>query len=218
MPRRGGLITFEGIEGSGKTTQIALLVEAFRQRDIDFVLTREPGGTPLGEEIRRLLLRKGEWSVRESAELFLYLSDRAQHVHEIILPALKKGKIVLSDRFSDATVAYQGYARGLPIESISDGNRIASQGVRPALTFLFDLPVDLGLKRVQRRSGEGRDRLEAESLLFHKKVRQGYLEIAKEEPERFCRIDATAAIEAIHEQVWRRTEPFLKERGWLSSI
>lgn len=197
------LITFEGGDGSGKSTQIGALEDYLRQSGRSCLLTREPGGTALGELIRKVLLEVGNYEIAAPAELFLYLADRTQHVHEVILPAINAGKIVLCDRFTDSTLAYQGYGRGIDLEWLRRLNDTASGAVHPDLTFLLDCPADLGLARTARRhapsaaSPRGEDRFEREKLEFHEKVRAGFLAMAGGEPERFRVIDAAKPIEEI---------------------
>ena len=210
-----GFITFEGGDGTGKSTQIRLLERHLIAQGKSCLTTREPGGTPLGQLLRKILLESGNHPVSSSTELFLYLADRAQHVHEVIAPAVTQGKIVLSDRHTDSTVAYQGYGRGFDPQLLLSLNRIASQGLRPDITFLLDCPVELGLSRtVHRRSGplnaEGGDRFENENLEFHEKVRQGFLDLARAEPARFYIIDASQSerevFAAVKEIVDRRLD------------
>ncbi len=197
-------ITFEGGEGSGKSTQIKKLSELLSQKNISHLLTREPGGTEIGKEIRQILLHQKNHTLSPTAELMLYAADRAQHVEGVIRPALNAGKMVLCDRFTDATVAYQGFGRKLDLKLIEQLNEIATQGVKPNLTFLLDIPVDVGLSRARKRlaqenSHEGR--LEAEAVEFHERVRKGYLEMAKQESKRFVIIDATKDVETIHQVI-----------------
>lgn len=189
-------ITFEGIEGSGKTTQARLLYQWFIDRGREALFTREPGGTPAAEEIREFILTEKEEPFPENAELFLYMAARSFHVENLIRPALKSGTIVISDRFSDATVAYQGFGRGIQIEKIEYLNNIATKGLKPDITFLIDIPVEEGLKRIQERK---LDRIEKETVEFHKRVREGYLQIAKKEPDRIVVIDGRKKIEEIFE-------------------
>ena len=191
-----GFITFEGGDGTGKSTQIRFLERHLIAQGKSCLTTREPGGTSLGQLMRQILLESGNRPISSSTELFLYLADRAQHVHEVIAPAIAQGKIVLSDRHTDSTVAYQGYGRGFDLQLLLSLNRIASQGLTPDITFLFDCPVELGLSRtVHRRSGSATvksdDRFENEKLEFHEKVRQGFLDLARAEPARFYIIDAS---------------------------
>lgn len=208
-------LTFEGGEGSGKTTQIQLLAEVLQKRGLPCVLTREPGGTDIGIEIRKILLDGKNRHLGPLAELMLYAADRAQHLDETIRPALRAGKTVLCDRFADATVAYQGFGRGLDLQLISELNELATGGLKPVRTFLLDLPVEIGLARAKARlarqkSSEGR--FEAEALAFHEKVRQGYLRLALEEPERFRVLDATLEVEAIHRKLLQEVEPLLEAK------
>jgi len=193
--RRGWFITLEGPEGSGKTTQLSLLAEWFGQRGSDVVTTVEPGGEPAAEEIRRILLEDKE-PLSPECELLLYLAARAQHVNHIVRPALESGKTVLCARFSDSTLAYQGYARGLDMDFIRLANRFATGGLTPDLTLLIDIPVESGLERQTVRN-----RMEAESLEFHRKVREGFLRIAEQEPERVIVIDGTADVESVHRAI-----------------
>jgi dTMP kinase len=189
-------ITFEGVDGSGKTTQLKALERHLVGRGRSCISTREPGGTSLGRLIRQALLEDGKQPVASPAELFLYLADRAQHVQEIILPALEQGKVVLCDRHTDSTLAYQGYGRGIELGLLRSLNDIASRGVRPDLTLLFDCPVEIGLSRTVSRQSQAatkqsrEDRFEREKIEFHEKVRQGFLELARAEPQRFRLIDA----------------------------
>lgn len=201
------LITFEGGDGTGKTTQIHALEDYLRRRNRACVVTREPGGTALGKLIRKVLLEMGENDLAAPTELFLYLADRAQHVREIIRPAIESGKIVLCDRFTDSTLAYQGYGRGLEIGWLRQLNETAGAGLSPDLTFLFDCPVELGLARsAQRRERltTGRtaeDRFEREQVDFHERVRRGFLELARTEPDRFRIIDASGSVEQVAKQI-----------------
>jgi dTMP kinase len=194
-------ITFEGGDGTGKTTQIRSLERHLEELGRSCLVTREPGGTVLGGLIRKVLLEVGDHEIAPATELFLYLADRAQHVNEIILPAIEAGKIVLCDRFTDSTVAYQGYGRGIELRLLRQLNAIADQGLCPDLTFLFDCPARVGLARTARRQSEtGRrqeDRFEREKIEFHEKVRAGFLEMARAEPQRFRIVDATRPVEEI---------------------
>jgi dTMP kinase len=199
-------VTFEGPEGSGKTTQIRLLHDALSARGVAMAVTREPGGTPIGDKIRKILLDGGNRDMVPMCELLLYWAARAQHVEEIIRPALKSGKLVLCDRYTDSTMAYQGFARGIDFKLLADLDRIATQNLKPDLTLLFDLPVEIGLTRahgrMQGQTGAAReDRFENEELEFHRQVRNGFLELAKKEPERFVVLDATLDCQTLHAQV-----------------
>ena len=202
---RGKLITFEGIDGCGKTTQMRLLGQYLTERSVAVVPTREPGGTELGRKVRSALLDGGAGSVEPLAELLLYAADRAQHVRRVILPALSLGKVVLSDRFYDATTVYQGYARGFDLHLVNQLNELATGGLKPDLTLLFDLDVETGLKRTRRRGDEtgmteaGPDRLDQEPVEFHERVRKAYLEIAALEPQRFRIISSGGPIEKTFE-------------------
>jgi dTMP kinase len=194
-------ITFEGCDGTGKSTQIKLLENHLSALGKSCIRTREPGGTDLGQHIRRVLLEVGKPAVGSPTELFLYLADRAQHVQEVIMPALAQGNVVLCDRHTDSTMAYQGYGRGIDLELLKRLNAMASYGLRPDLTFLLDCPVPIGLSRtVERNSGAGRaveDRFEKEKLDFHEKVRQGFLDLARAEPGRISVIDASGTVQEV---------------------
>jgi dTMP kinase len=210
-----GFITFEGGDGTGKSTQIRLLERHLIAHGKSCLTTREPGGTSLGQLLRKTLLERGNRPISSSTELFLYLADRAHHVHEVIAPAIKHGKIVLCDRHTDSTVAYQGYGRGFDLQLLLSLNRVATQGLTPDITFLLDCPVELGLSRtVHRRSdpstAKNNDRFENENLEFHQKVREGFLDLARAEPARFYVIDASQSEQevfaAIKEIVDRRLD------------
>lgn len=197
---RGFFISFEGIEGTGKTTQVRLLAERLSKAGYSVILTKEPGGTAIGNKIRDVLLQPEHKGMFYLTELLLYNADRAQHLKELILPAISEGKIVITDRFSDSTVAYQGYGRGIDISLIKSIDEIATGGIKPDITILFDLDVETGLKR--NRGINKIDRLELEDIEFHKKVRKGYLQIANREPERIRIIDASMPIDKITEKIW----------------
>ena len=198
-------ITFEGIEGSGKSTQIRLLNDFLKLRGHETVLTREPGGTPIGDDIRHILLASENREISPLCELLLYNACRAQHLSQLIGPALKAGKTVLCDRYWDATIAYQGYGRGFPLEMIDTLNRLVAGDVKPHLTFLLDLDHQTGLNRARERNavkqGKNESRFENEELPFHKKVREGYLALASKEPERIVIIDANREVEAVHQAI-----------------
>lgn len=205
------LITCEGIEGSGKSTQILLLAAHLRRQGREVVVTREPGGCPIADDIRRILLDPANQQLCPTAELLLYAAARAQHVEEVIRPALAQGALVLCDRYIDATVAYQGFGRGLDLPLIEQLNQVASSGLVPDLTLLFDLPVATGLGRALARNAvalENEGRFEAESLVFHQRVRDGYLQGASQS-ERFSIIDATGTPEQVSERATRRVDAFL---------
>jgi len=192
------LITFEGVEGSGKTTQIGLTATWLKSLGTRVQVTREPGGTELGKEIRRLLLGNSENS--DLAELFLFMADRAHHVASLILPHLQQGDLVLCDRFTDSTIAYQHYGRGIDLQTINQLNQIATQGLIPKLTFWLDLEVEKGLIRAKSVSGNP-DRFESLDLDFHRRVSSGFRELAKKESDRFIRLDARQNIEQIQNQI-----------------
>ena len=206
-------ITFEGIEGCGKTTQVGRLVKRLDRHGVQFVRTLEPGGTEIGETIRRLLLDSRNKRLVPLAELILYAADRAQHVEEIIKPALNQGKWVICDRFFDATVAYQGSARGQDMELIKILNDRVTQGIRPDITFLLDCPVEMGLDRAMKRnmalSRDDQDRFEREEINFHRAVRRGYLDLAQNDKERFIIIDASLNEDEIELQIYEVLRPFL---------
>ncbi len=185
---RSLFVTFEGGEGAGKTTLIQQIVHELTSRNLAFVTTREPGGTPLGEEIRRLLLEPSTLS--PYAELSLFLASRAQHISQVIRPALAQKKIVLCDRFNDSTIAYQGAARGLGVEKVSEFCAFISQNLDPDLTFYLDLDPHIGLTRIEQRS---KDRIEAETLSFHIAIRQAFHDLAKRYPRRLRLLDASKA-------------------------
>ena len=189
-------IVFEGIEAAGKSTQAKLLADYLQSIGKEVVLTREPGGTKLGREIRKILLNP-ENLIPPIAELLLYEADRNIHVNNLIKPALENGKVVISDRYIYSTLAYQGYARGLDINLIKQLNQLAIENVKPDIVFLLDIPVELSLKRL----GEKKDRIEGESKEFHEKLRRGFLDIAHQEKERFIVIDATKSKEEIFNQI-----------------
>lgn len=190
--KKGYFITFEGADGCGKTTQIQLIKEYLDKKNIENILTREPGGSDLGVHLREILLHYKD-PVSDIAETFLYLADRAQHIEYKIKPALESDKIVLCDRHTDSTIAYQGYGREQNIDEIKHLNSIATQGLIPDLTIVFDIDTEIA----QQRLGTEKDRLEAEGIEFHKKLRQGYLEIAKNNPERVKVINANRSIERV---------------------
>ncbi len=201
------LISFEGGDGSGKSTQLRLLEGYLSSHGRACLCTREPGGTNLGEMIRKVLLEVGDKTISSQTELFLYLADRAQHVQEVIQPALASGRIVLCDRFTDSTLAYQGYGRGADLHMLRQMNLVASRGITPDLTFLLDCPVELGVSRTARRMQEQRptqgrvDRFECEKVEFHERVRRGFQELAQAEPERICVLDASRSIQEVHDQI-----------------
>ena len=216
--RRGLFITIEGPEGAGKTTQAKRLVASLRQRH-DVLYTREPGGTPVGERIRALLLEEGHREMSPQTEMLLFAASRAQLVSEILAPALDAGRLVVSERYADASLAYQGYARGLGVEVVRRVTEVATQGVVPDLTVMLDIQPAVGLERARQAEGkEGRrgrgDRLEQEDLAFFTRVREGFLTIATEERARVRLIDGDRTPEAVHADVVRAVDELLAARGW----
>ena len=210
----GIFVTFEGGEGSGKTTQIKLAADWLRERGIPVVATAEPGGTPLGRKIREILLNRKSYTIGAEAELLLFAAARAQHVRETILPALEAGQWVLCDRFADATLAYQGFGRGLDVKFIRTLNGFSACSLKPDLILLFDLPVEVGLERAKKRTAGIRsrtpeDRFEREERTFHDRIRDGYLNLAAEEPERFRIINGVADVETIRREVHRHLTALL---------
>ncbi len=210
VANRGLFITFEGTDGAGKTTQIERLTADLRQTGYNVCLTREPGGTPISEQIRDMLLNPDHSEMAATTELLLYAASRAQHVSEVIKPALEAGKVIISSRFADATVVYQGYGRGLDLDRIHHLNRIATDGVTPDVTFVLDLPVEIGLQRVQNSRG-GLDRLEREKIEFHQRLREGYQIIAKQEPERLKIIDAQVSPKRVYAQIQEAIQSLLQK-------
>src|SRR5215475_7398800 len=209
----GAFITFEGIDGCGKSTQLRLLASELRVRGLDVVTTREPGGTTLGQKLRAALLDVQE-QVDPLAELLVFAADRAQHVRSLLRPAIAGNKIVLSDRYADATVAYQGYGRGFGPKLIHEIVELATDGLKPDLTLLFDLSVAESAVRTRKRvAAKHSDRLDSEDAAFHTRVREAYLEIAKANPERVRSIDARGSVQETHQIVMSIVMPFLKERG-----
>jgi dTMP kinase len=214
----GAFITFEGIDGCGKSTQLRLLASELRVRGLEIVTTREPGGTTLGQRLRAALLDVEE-QVDPLAELLVFAADRAQHVRAVLLPTLKADRVVLSDRYADATVAYQGYGRGFKPDLIKEIVQLATDGLRPDLTLLFDLSVAESAMRTRRRvASKNSDRLDSEDAEFHTRVRNAYLEIARAEPERFRVIDARDSVQETHETVMNIVMPFLRARGLLKEM
>lgn len=193
---KGLFITFEGADGCGKTTQLMKLAKYLTERNFQVVITREPGAKGLGEKLREILLNY-DGEVSSQAEAFLFLADRAQHMDVIVKPAVNAGKIVLCDRHTDSSVAYQGYGRGLDIQRINMLNDIATSGRKPDLTFVFDVDVETSMARV----GKEKDRMESAGMEFFNRVRNGYLKIAEKEPRRVKVIDATRSIDDIHKNV-----------------
>lgn len=207
-------VTFEGPEGSGKTTHTELLAQYLKDQDFTVNLTREPGGTSLGETIRELLLDPSHNNLNERAELYLYLAARAQHVEERICPALKRGEIVISDRFTDASLVYQGRGRNLGFETVHQFNQHATNGLSPDLTFIMDVPVEEGLREA-RSSSQTRwntdrgDRIEQEGDPFHQKVRDGYRQLADQFPDRCVLLSRDAPIDDVQQTIRNRVEEWL---------
>ena len=212
-------ITFEGVEGSGKTTQIRRLKRYLTQKGIPCKVTREPGGCPIGEKVRKILLDPDHREMVPLSELLLYEASRAQHVKEVIEPLLERGVTVLCDRFSDATIAYQGFGRKLDLGLIQRFNRLSTQRIKPDITFLLDCPSEMGLKRAIQRNQtlkkEKEERFEREKIQFHHRVRRGYLSIAKQEPHRVKVIDTRQGEEKTFEKIRQIVDDLLvpKRRG-----
>lgn len=212
----GYFITFEGVEGCGKSTQIRLLGESLESSGYRVVVTREPGGCRISDEIRSILLDAGNSGMHPLTELMLYAAARAQHVAEVIRPALESGGIVLCDRFTDATIAYQSCGRGIERNTIDSLNSLACQSLSPDLTILIDCDAGVGLARARQRieaaSGPREERFELESLEFHRQVRDGYLSLANEEPQRFMKVDGAGTIEGISAAIADIVQKRLKDR------
>jgi dTMP kinase len=209
---RGAFLSFEGIDGSGKSTQLQRLAERLEAAGLPVVRAQEPGGTRVGLEIRKILLDRASGDLRALPELLLYFASRAQNVEEVIRPALEQGRIVLADRFTDASAAYQGYGRGLGAETVAALHRVACKDLQPDITFFLDVDVETGLRRARRHLP---DRLEQESLEFYQRVREGYLEIAAREPRRVLVIEGRRAPEEIAAEIWSSAEGFLAARKLL---
>ena len=208
---RGKFITFEGGEGCGKSTQVRRLKEALEREGIEVVLTREPGGTWLSEEIRHLIKDQTTDAPCDRSELLLFLAARAQLVKNVIRPALDAGKWVVSDRFSDSTLAYQGYGRGLPLGILRETNDFACEGLKPDLTLLLDVTPETAEARMRRReaaTATTADRIERAGEDFHARLRAGFAELAKSEPERIVTIDANGGPDEVWESVWKSTRRF----------
>ncbi len=210
---QGRFITFEGIEGVGKSTQVDAAAAYLRDRDVDVVVTREPGGTPLAEALRQLVLQPQGETVDGVAELLLVFAARAIHLGNLIEPALSRGCWVLCDRFTDATEAYQGAGRGVPLEHIRALEKIAQRGRRPDLTLLLDAPVAVAIERTRRRA-QAADRFESEDARFFERVRAGYLAILEREPARVARVDATGDQQSVSTAIARQLDQLLvRSRG-----
>jgi dTMP kinase len=211
------LVTLEGVEGSGKTTQIRRLKRYLNRRGIPCVTTREPGGTRIGEKIRRILLDRSHRDIVPMNELFLYEAARAQHIKEVIQPLLRKKVVILCDRFSDASIAYQGHGRGISLRWVEQLNRIATGGIKPHLTFLLDCPSDMGLKRALRRNlrkENKEDRFEREEIQFHNRVRRGYLSLAQRESSRIKVIDTRHGEKMVFQEMRQHIDRLLRRKGY----
>jgi dTMP kinase len=214
----GAFITFEGIDGCGKSTQLRMLASELRVRGLPVIATREPGGTPLGQKLRAALLDVKE-EVDPLTELLVFAADRAQHVRKHLLPALERNHIVLSDRYADATVAYQGAGRGFKPELIEEIVQLATDGLKPDLTLLFDLSVaDAAIRTRKRVQSKRTDRLDVENEDFHTRVRNAYVEIANAESERFRIVDARGSVDETQRRVMEIVIPFLEERGLIGAV
>ncbi|MBI5836031.1 MAG: dTMP kinase [Candidatus Eisenbacteria bacterium] len=209
------MITLEGVEGSGKTTQGRILLRRLRRLGLSVLWTREPGGVPISERIRRVLLDRRHREMGANTEMLLYLAARAQNVEQRIKPALLQGQVVVCDRFSDATFAYQGGGRGIPRGVVGAFNRFATGRLKPDLTLFFDLPPEEGFRRLGRRPRRRLDRLEVERAAFYRRVRRAYADLAEREPARVKRIPATGTPEQVRERVLETVETFLRRRGFL---
>lgn len=215
---RGKFITFEGIDGSGKSTQLRLIAGDLRVRGFNVLTTMEPGGTPLGRRLREAFLETEE-NVSPLAELLLFAADRAQHVNFLIKPAISEGKIVISDRYADATFAYQGAGRGFDEKTVNQIIKFATDGLKPDLTLFFDIPVEKAILRTNSRSDNEtvKNRMDLETAEFYSRVRDAYLKIAENEPKRFCVIDANGSIEDIHGKVLEIVTKFLEKEKWTAN-
>jgi dTMP kinase len=205
MPAGGVFLTFEGMDGSGKTTQMRRLAARLRARGRTVVETVEPGGTAIGKQIRRILLDAANQELSPTAELLLYFASRAQNVDEIILPALGRGEIVLADRFTDSSLVYQGCGRGLGAEAVVALDRVACRGLKPDLTLLVDIDVETSLARARARNSaepNPETRMDDQAVEFHRKVYEAYQALAAREPERIRRIDGGASVEEIEREIW----------------
>jgi len=205
------LITFEGVDGSGKTTQLELLYDYLSNNGYDVVKTREPGGTEFGEALREIFLKPG-MRISSLSELLIFMAIRAQHIEEVITPCIREGKIVLCDRFVDASFAYQGGGRGVDFGIIETLNRLVTKGIRPNLTILLDCMVEIGFKR-KKEAEPSMDRFEQEKTDFYKKVRSAYLKLSKEDPKRFIVINGNGTIEEIHKKIRVKVQKFLNSYG-----
>lgn len=208
--KKGLFITFEGIDGCGKSTQLAQAAKRLDAAGIPLIVTREPGGTPIAEKIRELLISPEHNEMATECELLLYLAARAQHVREKIFPALSDGKIVLCDRFQEATIAYQGFGRGLPVDLLHTINNFATQGLKPDLTFIFDITSSLSRARIDSM-GKGKDRLEQNGEDFFDRIRTGYKKIAESEPQRVVLLDGTRSVSDLADIVYSKILSCIKQ-------
>ena len=211
-PRGGVFLTLEGPEGAGKTTQGRLLAEHLTQAGHDVLHVREPGGTTIGERLRALLLDPRSAEMDARTEMLLFAASRAQLVAEVIAPALARGGLVLCDRYVDASLAYQGVGRGLGIEIVRSVNAVATRGLRPDLTLLLDIDAATGLRRARAAEERGGDRIEREAVAFHENVREGFLSLARNEPQRITVIDAEGSVAAVQHEIRRTVNAFLRSR------
>jgi dTMP kinase len=212
---RGALIAFEGIEGSGKSTQAKQLFSFLQQQQVPCIISYEPGGTEIGDQIRDILLSVTNKNMHRKTELLLYLASRAQHVYEKIIPALEKGMVVITDRYWLSSMAYQGMGRGLSFKVVSRLNKYAVAGIKPDLTILVDLPVTIGLGRTEQRSGEKLDRLEKEKTEFHEKIRCAYLNLAKQAPKKILVFSGEKNERDLFVEIKGKVVTFLQKRGIL---
>ena len=208
-------ITLEGPEGSGKSSHITPLADTIRQAGYAVVITREPGGTPIGDEIRKTLLNLKNTAMHPTTEILLFQASRAQHVHELILPSIRAGKVVLCDRFADSTMAYQGYGHQTDLEQLAQIIRFATGGLQPDLTLLLDVDIEIGLKR-RSSDQESWNRLDAKEKAFHQRVRQGYLKMSASQPERWAIVDASQSLEQVQQTLIRVVLNRLAEKKPLS--
>ena len=209
------LITLEGIEGSGKTTQIDYIAAYLQKSGLDYIITKEPGGTELGAKIRSILLDPENVNIHPMTELLLYAADRVQHINELITPMIEAGKVVICDRFHDSTTVYQGFTRGIDVSLIQRLNSLVLEGLTPDITFVLDLDPEIGLKRAWKQIRNGsrsgsETRFENEKLQFHESVRNGYLELARQEPDRFVVVDASADPSNVRDQIFEQLEKCFK--------
>ncbi len=207
---KGIFVSFEGIEGTGKSTQARLLSEYLTGKGLRVIKTEEPGGTRISLKIREILLSLDSRGMDHVTELLLYNASRSQHIKEVIMPALERGDVVITDRFSDSTVAYQGYGRDIDLKLIDSLDKISTGGLKPDITILLDIDVETGLRR--NKEINKNDRLEQEDIVFHQKVRSGFIKIAEREPERVKMIDCFDGIDAVHKKVVDMVKGFLDKR------